>query len=310
MNNDQVTDKLDRLKGALVGLACGDAVGTTLEFAQRGSFDPITDMVGGGPFDLDIGQWTDDTSMALCLAHSLVHQQRFDAIDQMNRYCNWYQYGYMSSNGNCFDIGVTVSTALRKYLESKNPFSGSTDESSSGNGSIMRLAPIPIFYHQDYEQCIRYAGESSRTTHGSAECIDSCKLFASLLFMAFSAKNKHDIFDNNHYKPYCDSVTAIANQNFLSLSYLQITGSGYVIESLISALWCFMHSTTFEDCILLAANLGNDADTTAAISGQIAGAYYGLSDIPAHWRNTITQATEIEQLAIALATTVPYLENH
>ena len=167
----------DKVKGALIGLACGDAVGTTLEFERRGSFEPISDMVGGGPFELEPGQWTDDMSMALCLGHSLEYQKCFDPIDQMNRYCNWYQYGYMSSTGECFDIGVTVSSALRKYLDTKNPFSGSIEERSSGNGSIMRLAPIPIFYRQDIEECIRYAGESSRTTHGSAECIDSCKFF-------------------------------------------------------------------------------------------------------------------------------------
>jgi ADP-ribosyl-[dinitrogen reductase] hydrolase len=292
----------DKIKGALVGLACGDAVGTTLEFETRGSFEPITDMVGGGPFKLDAGQWTDDTSMALCLAHSLAHQKKFNPADQMNRYCNWYQYGYMSSNGDCFDIGNTVSKALRKYIETKTPFCGSVDEYSSGNGSIMRLAPIPIFYHGNYENCIKYAGESSRTTHGSAECIDSCRLFSSLIFNAFRAKSKSDIFERNEYQPYCEKVSAIANRDFLSLEYTQITGSSYVVESLVSALWCFMNSATFEECILLAANLGNDADTTAAISGQISGAYYGLSGIPEHWRSSITMSKEIEALAIELFT--------
>ena len=119
---------LDRIKGALVGLACGDAVGTTLEFETRGTFEPITDMVGGGPFELELGQWTDDTSMALCLAHSLLLQKGFDPIDQMNRYCNWYQFGYMSSNGECFDIGITVSSALRNFMETKDTFSGTKDE--------------------------------------------------------------------------------------------------------------------------------------------------------------------------------------
>jgi len=208
----------DKVKGALIGLACGDAVGTTLEFERRGSFEPISDMVGGGPFELEPGQWTDDMSMALCLGHSLEYQKGFDPIDQMNRYCNWYQYGYMSSTGECFDIGVTVSTALRKYLETKIPFSGSIDESSSGNGSIMRLAPIPIFYHQDIEACIRYAGESSRTTHGSAECIDSCKFFASLIVSGFSASTKVEIFNQSKYKPETNNVRSLADQNFMSLS--------------------------------------------------------------------------------------------
>ena len=297
MNQIQLEDKI---KGALVGLACGDAVGTTLEFIPRDVCEPITDMVGGGPFKLDAGQWTDDTSMALCLARSLAYFKGFDAADQMNRYCNWYQYGYMSSNGRCFDIGITVSTALRKYLETKNPFSGSVDEYSSGNGSIMRLAPIPIFYHNDYESCIKYAGDSSRTTHGSAECIDSAKLFSSLIFNAFHAGGKAGIFKFNAYEPHCEKVSAIANLEFMLLDYDQIIGSGYVIESLQAALWCFMNGSTFEECILLAANLGDDADTTAAICGQIAGAYYGVSGIPEHWRNRITMGKEIEELALEL----------
>src|SRR5262245_61030343 len=126
----------ERYLGCLLGLAAGDAVGTTLEFAPRGSFTPLTDLVGGGPFRLAAGQWTDDTSMALCLAHSLLHARGFDAVDQMNRYCNWYEHGYLSSTGECFDIGGTTSHALCTYRESGNPFSGSSDPRAAGNGSI------------------------------------------------------------------------------------------------------------------------------------------------------------------------------
>src|SRR4051812_46399367 len=231
----------DKFKGCLVGLACGDAVGTTLEFMQRGTFEPITDMIGGGPFDLLPGQWTDETSMALCLAHSLLHKNSFDPIDQMNRYCNWYQYGYMSSTGECFDIGATVAAALNLYLKTGNSFSGSIEERSSGNGSLMRLAPIAIFYQSNTNDLIRYAGESSRTTHGSAECIDACKYFASLLVTAFSADKKSGLIET-FYQPTSAKVTAIAEGNYFQKTYEQLTGSGYVIESLESALWCFHHS--------------------------------------------------------------------
>ena len=291
----------DKIKGALIGLACGDAVGTTLEFQARGAFEPIADMVGGGPFELEAGQWTDDTSMALCLAHSLLEQKTFDPSDQIDRYCQWYQQGYMSSNGKCFDIGITVSMALRKYMQTNDPFSGSTDEYSSGNGSIMRLSPIPIFYHRDYDSCIKYAGESARTTHGSAECVDASKLFSSLIFNAFSAQSKSAIFEKSAYLPCCEKVLTIANRDFLRLEYSELTGSGYVIESLVSALWCFMKGDSFAECILLSANLGNDADTTAAICGQIAGAYYGLPGIPEHWKNKITMRKKIEALALELS---------
>lgn len=243
---------------------------------------------------------TDDTSMALCLAHSLVHQKKFDPEDQMNRYCNWYQHGYMSSNGDCFDIGLTVSSALDRYLQTKNPYSGSTDERSSGNGSLMRLAPIPMFYRCNFDMCIKYAGESSRTTHGSAECIDTCKFFAGLIYNAFEAKDKNEIFDKNAYVPTCQRIQEIASCDFLNLDYSQIRGTGYVVDALLSALWCFMKGNSFEESILLAANLGDDADTTAAICGQIAGAYYGLSGIPSRWREKITQGEDIAVLAESL----------
>ncbi|NVJ60750.1 MAG: ADP-ribosylglycohydrolase family protein [Gammaproteobacteria bacterium] len=277
----------NRAAGCFIGLACGDAVGTTLEFQPKGSFKPIKDMVGGGPFNLIPGQWTDDTSMALCLAESLSYCEGFNPKDQMNRYCNWNRYGYMSSTGECFDVGNTVASALEKYLETGQPFSGSLDEYSSGNGSLMRLAPIPIFYHKNLEDCIVYAGQSSRTTHGSEECIDSCKLFSSLLYHAMRVVTKEEVFINNSYCPATENVESIANRNFLGKDYTDLTGSGYVIESLESALWCFLNSDSFEEAILLAANIGNDADTTAAICGQVAGAFYGLDKIPESWKSKI-----------------------
>ncbi len=292
-------DLLDKAKGCLVGLAVGDAVGTTLEFRQRGTFEPITDMLGGGPFDLLPGQWTDDTSMALCLAHSLIHKNGFDPVDQMNRYCNWYQYGYMSSTGECFDIGATVATALNSYMKTGNPFSGSIDERSSGNGSLMRLAPIAIFYHKNRADLIYYAGESSRTTHGSAECIDACKYFASLLVTAMLVRSKEEL-RGTFYQPTTSKVSAIASGLYLEKSYEQLTGSGYVIQSLESALWCFHKADSFEEAILLAANIGNDADTTAAICGQIAGAFYGCVGIPKHWVNLIQKYENIQGAAETL----------
>jgi len=133
-----------RLQGCLLGLAVGDAVGTTLEFKPPGSFEAIDDMVGGGPFRLAPGQWTDDTSMALCLAESLLHCDGFDAADQMRRYCDWWRNGYLSSTGRCFDIGNTVANALHRFEASGDPFSGDTSPFSAGNGSLMRLAPVAI----------------------------------------------------------------------------------------------------------------------------------------------------------------------
>ena len=148
-----------RYQGCLMGLAAGDAVGTTVEFKPPGSFSPVTDMVGGGPFRLKSGEWTDDTSMALCLADSLIACSGFDAADQMDRYLRWRDEGYLSSNGFCFDIGITISDALSRYRATGEPFAGSTDPYSAGNGSLMRLAAAPLFFASDPEQAIFMSGE-------------------------------------------------------------------------------------------------------------------------------------------------------
>src|SRR5258707_14198403 len=130
----------ERYRGALLGLAAGDALGTTLEFKPPGTFAPLADMIGGGQFHLKPGEWTDDTSMALCLAESLIEKRAVDAKDQMDRYCSWYEQGHLSSNGRCFDIGNTVRNALETYRRTGNPFSGSESPHTAGNGSLMRLA--------------------------------------------------------------------------------------------------------------------------------------------------------------------------
>jgi len=293
-------DQKKRYQGCLLGLAAGDALGTTLEFKARGSFTPLTDMVGGGPFRLKAGQWTDDTSMALCLAHSLL-ELGFDAEDQMQRYNNWRLHGYMSSNGRCFDIGTTVSEALSQYISTGDPFSGPTSPFSAGNGSLMRLAPVVIYFSADIESLIHFAGESSRTTHGAKECIDACRYFATLLYSAFTGADKEELLDCCLYQPITRKVTALQQQSYRTKTRDQIKGSGYVVECLEAALWCFAETDNFADAILLAANLGDDADTTAAVCGQIAGAFYGIDAIPVAWRAKITLVDEIIELAEQLS---------
>ena len=204
-------DRRERYRGALLGLAAGDAVGTALEFRPPGSFEPMEDMVGGGPFDLEPGQWTDDTSMALCLAASLVHCREFDPRDQMNRYCDWFFRGYMSSTGECFDFGNTVA-------------------------------------------------------HSSAS----------------------------------ERLRSIASGAYAADPPGQIRGTGYAVDSIEAALWCFERTSCFRDAILAAANLGDDADTTAAICGQVAGAFYGADGIPKRWTDLLAKRNEIIELADAL----------
>ncbi len=289
-------DRSDRFLGCLVGLAVADAVGTTLEFQARDSYTHLTDMVGGGPFNLPVGAWTDDTSMALCLAHSLVHHKGFDAADQMRRYCNWMQHGYMSSIGHCFDIGNATSAALNRFLATGEPFSGSTDPMSAGNGSIMRLAPVPMFYANNLEKTVRFSAESSRTTHGAAECLDACRHFGAMLHNALNGTDKETIL-NTQMSISERKIAHVATGDYRKKSRAQIRGSGYVVESLEAALWCFDQTSSYRDAVLMAANLGEDADTTAAVVGQIAGAFYGYTGIPQSWRDRVMMHDEIVSLA-------------
>ncbi|MFM8330979.1 MAG: ADP-ribosylglycohydrolase family protein [Candidatus Methylumidiphilus sp.] len=294
----------NRYTGALLGLAIGDAVGTTLEFSPPGSFRPLTDMVGGGPFRLRAGQWTDDTSMALCLAESLVLCQGFDPEDQMRRYVAWWQDGHLSSTGHCFDIGATTRNALAQWQRSGDPFSGSTDLRSAGNGSLMRLAPVAMFYAADLTVAMRMAGESSRTTHAALTCIDACRYFAALLVLALSGESKEALLDaacaDLAEPPLCPEIAEIAAGSFKRRNPPEIRGSGYVVRSLEAALWAFHYTESYREAVLRAANLGDDADTTAAICGQLAGAFYGRSGIPPHWLERLAMRELIAGLALDL----------
>lgn len=296
----------DRFAGALHGLAVGDAVGTTLEFLSPGSFSPITDMVGGGPFFLQPGEWTDDTSMALCLAESLVVCQGFNAHDQMDRYVRWWKEGYYSVKGYCFDIGGTTATALERYTRMGDPFAGVPD--GAGNGSLMRLAPVPMAYANDPAQAIFLAGESSRTTHGAAQARDACRYVAGLLVGAIHGEDKAVLLSERYtpspglweQEPLHPEIDAIAAGSFKAKNPPEIVGKGYVVPALEAALWAFFHSTTFADGCLRAVNLGDDADTTGAIYGQIVGAYYGKESIPLRWREKLAMRERIEELIDAL----------
>ncbi|MCL4506704.1 MAG: ADP-ribosylglycohydrolase family protein [Chloroflexi bacterium] len=298
-------EQIQRYTGSLLGLAAGDAVGTAVEFKLPGSFTPVQDMVGGGAFRLKPGQWTDDTSMALCLAVSLIERRGYDPKDQMERFVRWWRDGYLSSTGFCFDIGGTVSAALSRYQETGEPYSGSTDSHSAGNGALMRLAPVPLFFAQHPAKAIEYAGISSRTTHGAAASVDACRYFGGLLVGAVRGATKEELLAS-HYAPVsgywethplAPEINDIAGGSFKRRQPPEIRGAGYVVQTLEAALWAFYNSDDFRSGCLLAVNLGNDADTTAAVYGQLAGAYYGDSGIPAEWVQKLTKRELIESYA-------------
>ncbi len=289
-----------RFRGCLAGLAVGDALGTSLEFRPPGSFSPLGDMIGGGPFNLDPGQWTDDTSMALCLAASLIECKGMDLTDQMQRYVRWFRDGYLSSTGVCFDIGNTVRSALIKFERTGNPLSGSTDLYSAGNGSIMRLAPVPMFYAQNAAAAIQNSANSSKTTHGTRTAVDACRYLGALISGALNAIDKEILLSDTYYvgqEPLIEEIEQIARGSYKEKEPPEIKGTGYVVHSLEAALWAFAGSETFESGCLKAVNLGDDADTTGAVYGQLAGAYYGETGIPAGWLSKLALKDLIRSFA-------------
>lgn len=283
----------------------GDALGTTLEFKPPGTFEPITDMVGGGPFNLRPGEWTDDTSMALCLAESLIEKQAFDPVDQLERYVRWRRDGHLSSNGRCFDIGGTVSRALSRFEKTREPYCGPTDLMSAGNGSIMRLAAVPLFYAHDPQQAVERSGESSRTTHGVQACIDACRYLGGLIVGAVNCVSKEELLSELYspvtaywsQRPLISDIAEIAMGPFKRKEPPAIRGTGHVVKSLEAALWAFYKTDNFKEGCLIAVNLGNDADSTGAVYGQIAGAYYGEDAIPSEWREKLALRETIEVFA-------------
>jgi ADP-ribosylglycohydrolase len=299
-------DASDRTVGCLVGLAVCDALGTTLEFSRPGTFDPIDDMLGGGPFGLDPGQWTDDTSMALCLADSLVECGGFDPADQMRRYVRWWRTGHRSSRpGRCFDIGVTVRQALARFEQAGEPFAGATDEYSAGNGSLMRLGPVAMFYASNPAGAIARADDSSRTTHGAAEAVDACRYFAALLVGALRGEPKPVLLSKTFYAKsvpeggamLAPRIREIASGSYKGREAATVRATGYVVHTLEAALWAFNASSNFREGALLAVNLGDDADTTGAVYGQLAGAFYGAGAIPRDWRDRLYEGDAIAALA-------------
>jgi ADP-ribosyl-[dinitrogen reductase] hydrolase len=287
----------DRAVGALLGLAVGDAVGTTLEFKPKPKFALLADLVGGGPFSLEPGQWTDDTAMALALANSLLAQPSFDPIDLMDRFVAWRRTGEYSCTGECFDIGTTVRAALDRYRRDGNPIAGATDEWSAGNGALMRLAPVAIRYWQEPGKLKSIAALQTQTTHGAPEAVDASVLFAEILADAIAGCPVHEVL-RSRVGDFAGEISKVAAGLLWRGKHRnQIRGTGYVVESLNASLWAVSRTTSFRSAILLAANLGDDADTTAAITGQLAAALYGLSAIPADWLAKLAWLGRIDTLA-------------
>jgi ADP-ribosyl-[dinitrogen reductase] hydrolase len=297
----------DRQRGALIGLAVGDALGAAVEFMSPGSFPKVTSFRGGGPHGLAPGEWTDDSSMALALADSIANVG-WDINDQAQRYVAWWHKGEYSVNGRCFDIGITTRSALSRFLKTGDArTSGDPSERASGNGSIMRLAPVPIRYADllpdNLEELVCYFIESSLPTHASPQCLSACAYFGLVLCGLIHGIDRNEVLASN-WEPLLKlkrlhilhhEVEEVAAGSFRCKKPPEIVGSGYVVRSLEAALWAFHDAKDFREAVLRAVDLGDDADTTGAVCGQLAGAYWGESGIPQEWRDGLSRPDMIEK---------------
>lgn len=301
-----MTDR-DRRRGLLFGLAIGDAMGASVEFSAPGTFEDVTGYRAGGPHGLEAGEWTDDTSMALALADS-IGEAGWDLNDQAERYVAWWRTGAYSVNGRVFDIGMATSAALVRFLETGDAWtSADPHPRSSGNGSIMRLAPVPLAYAplltDRLDILTARLMDSSRPTHASPQCLSACAYFGVVLAALLHGQPRDEVLDPAwptlqrlvEIHPLHPEVLEVAQGSFRRRVPPQIQGSGYVVRSLEAALWAFHDASGFEEAVLRAVNLGDDADTTGAVCGQLAGACWGERSIPPGWLEGLAGRDMIER---------------
>ena len=304
-----------RFLGCLIGLAVGDAYGTTYEFKNRSkmpSAEALPDeLVGGGPFNMNPGEWTDDTSMALCLAESII-EKSWDTDDQMKKYIKWWQDGYNSVKGECFDIGGATRNALSCYNMTGEFVK---DSQAAGNGVLMRLAPVPMccFDGQDSVFVLANSAFQSSMTHPSSQSIECSMLMGAIINKIFLGErdkmkilNFNTLLDENSkqmYKELYEKYNCHENGRIEQMKEVLykdspeslISGDGYCVYTLEAALWAFVSTDSYKEGLKKVVALGDDTDTTGAVYGQIAGAYYGIDGIP--WVSKVSWIEKITKLA-------------
>jgi ADP-ribosylglycohydrolase len=287
----------DRFLGALIGLAIGDALAAATQFRKAGTFTPVGDLLGGGPFDLPRGAWSDDTSMALCLAESLLEANGFDPRDQVERYGQWQQQGHLSATGQCLGITAGTAKALAQARWRRQLFSGSHDPNQLDPEVLSRVAPAVLFYFPNPVDAVTFASEQARTTCQAPGAVEACKLLGAWLVGALAGQAKSaalapppELLDVGTLRSGAASLAATAGTS-------PEPKAGNVLEALDAAVWAFRSTDNFRDGALKAVNLGGNSDVVAAAYGQLAGAHYGVGAIPATWRTSLVGADLIEGFA-------------
>ncbi|MDZ7815796.1 MAG: ADP-ribosylglycohydrolase family protein [Planctomycetota bacterium] len=293
----------DRYIGCLLGLAVGDAYGAPFEGTWNGSFEPPDRFEKGGFHDSNPGEWTDDTSLALCLADSLLSKKALDLNDVAERFLRWHREGYKSSREVAFGIGGTCRKAIESFEETGKAESGPDEYNSAGNGSIMRLAPVPMVYAHDPLLSAEMSEKSSRVTHQAQQALDCCRILGYTLASLLGGSSKAQVLNSLQRafeREVHNEVIPIINGSYKTTSSETISTTAYVVQTLEAAFWAFWNSSGFFEGLKKLVALGGDTDTTGAVYGQIAGAFYGRDGIPEQLVDELNDTESIQGKAVSL----------
>ena len=311
--SEKAKNGLSVIRGVILGHAVADALGVPVEFKRRETLDqcPLTDMIGYGTYHLPAGSWSDDTSMTLCTLDVLADGE-VDFRRIMDNFSIWYHEGAYTPDGVCFDIGGTCLRAIENYrVEGRDPCAcGLRGGNSNGNGSLMRMIPFVLFAHYreySWDATLELIHRASGLTHAHPRSLVGCGIYA-LLLRCILSRGREGISEGLrlatcHYdgEEELMAYARIFSPDFAALPREEIRSSGYVVDSLEAAVWCLMTTDHYRDCVLKAANLGEDTDTTSAIAGGLAGALYGLEAIPPSWLETLIKREIMEEMCARAA---------
>lgn len=303
--------KFENIKSCFLGLAIGDALGVPVEFRDRSYFgrQPVTGMLGYGTWNQPPGTWSDDSSLTFCLAESLV--KGYDLNDIGKKFVAWYSSGYWGAHHKLFDVGGTTRIALARIRDGEDPkFAGEVEEDSNGNGSLMRIAPAPLYFCNELDEVLfERIKEISSLTHGHFRSVLSCFIFSKVMIELFKGEEKSRALQNafdatkdfSHRNEFnvaeLEKFDRVLSGKLQNLHADQVSSSGYVLHTLEAALWCFLNTDSYRDAVLKAVNLGGDTDTTGCVAGALAGLYYGEPSLPMEWTIALAREKDIIKLA-------------
>ncbi len=295
---------MKNLRDGMYGFIVADALGVPVEFNNRKSLDenPVTDMRSYGTYNQPVGTWSDDSSMTLCTYDNIVNYRSLD--DVMQDFLNWYQNGYMTPHGECFDIGMTTQRAILNYSHGINPIQcGLSGERDNGNGALMRMLPLVYYKDKSVDDRVDLVTKYAELTHAHKRNIIACVFyveFAILLLKEYDKSLAYNETIDIINKLFVDEKELLHYQRLLNdiqdINREQINSTGYVVDTIEAVIWAFLTTDNYKECVLKAVNLGGDTDTISAISGGLAGIYYGYDDIPSDWINNLQNKKLIEKV--------------